>query len=69
MQWAQFYEQESPSRGLIVNMMETYFLLNVVHNDFTATDAIFEEFLGFALPKSHAGTAATSSADDTVESP
>ena len=38
------YDQDSPSRKLITEIMETYFLVNVVHNDFQAADAIFKGF-------------------------
>ncbi|OBZ74212.1 Methylenetetrahydrofolate reductase 2 [Grifola frondosa] len=34
LQWAKYYEPESPSRKLINNIMETYYLVNVVHNDY-----------------------------------
>ncbi|KAI5123516.1 hypothetical protein M0805_006676 [Coniferiporia weirii] len=44
-QWARFYEPESPARQLITDLMETAFLVNVVHNDFKSPDAIFKPFL------------------------
>lgn len=43
-QWATFYEPESPSRKLIDEVMTTYYLVNVVHNDFKKADAIFQPF-------------------------
>lgn len=43
-QWAKLYESESPSRQLISNLMETCFLVNVVHNDFHDPEAIFQPF-------------------------
>ncbi|KAF7968517.1 hypothetical protein HWV62_27559 [Athelia sp. TMB] len=43
-QWAQLYDAGSPSRKLICNLMETMLLVNVVHNDFQSSDAIFEPF-------------------------
>ncbi|KAI1796765.1 methylenetetrahydrofolate reduct [Ganoderma leucocontextum] len=43
-QWALFYEPESPSRKLIDEVMNTYYLVNVVHNDFKKADAIFQPF-------------------------
>lgn len=43
-QWAGLYEPDSPSRKLITELMETSFLVNVVHNDFRHSDAIFLPF-------------------------
>lgn len=51
VQWAQVYDHDSPSRKLITEMMETYFLVNVVHNDFTASDGIFKGFFEAASAK------------------
>jgi methylenetetrahydrofolate reductase (NADPH) len=45
LQWANLYDSGSPTRQVITNMMETYFLVNVVHNDFKDPDAIFRPFL------------------------
>jgi len=44
-QWALFYEPDSPSRKLITELMDTYFLVNVVHNDFKDGEAIYRPFL------------------------
>jgi len=43
-QWAKLYEPDSPSRKLISDIMDTSFLVNVVHNDFHDSEAIFEHF-------------------------
>lgn len=43
-QWANLYESDSPSHKLISDMMSKLLLVNVVHNDFTLPDAIFEPF-------------------------
>ncbi|KAG6832264.1 hypothetical protein H0H87_002160 [Tephrocybe sp. NHM501043] len=43
-QWAQIYEEGSPSRKLISELMETSSLVNVVHNDFQDPEAIFKPF-------------------------
>ncbi|GBE86652.1 methylenetetrahydrofolate reductase-domain-containing protein [Sparassis latifolia] len=43
-QWANYYEPDSPSRKLITNVMDTYLLVNVVHNDYRKPSAIFEPF-------------------------
>lgn len=43
--WAAFYEPESPTRRLLEHVFDTYFLVNVVHNDFKQPNAIFEPFL------------------------
>ncbi|KAF8757537.1 Methylenetetrahydrofolate reductase [Rhizoctonia solani] len=47
-QWAKIYEPESPSRKLIENMMDEYFLVNFVHNDFHDREAIFRPFFADA---------------------
>lgn len=44
LQWAQIYEPNSPSHKLITEMMNTFYLVNVVHNDFHNQDAIFTPF-------------------------
>ncbi|EKM50042.1 uncharacterized protein PHACADRAFT_264540 [Phanerochaete carnosa HHB-10118-sp] len=44
-QWAKYYEPDSPPRQLITKIMDTYFLVNVVHNDFKQPSAIFEPFI------------------------
>lgn len=44
-QWAKYYEPSSPTRALIDDVMDTYSLVNVVHNDYKRPDAIFEPFL------------------------
>ncbi|KAF8576478.1 methylenetetrahydrofolate reduct [Ramaria rubella] len=43
-QWANVYDPTSPSRNLIRDMMDTFFLVNVVHNDFKDAQAIFQPF-------------------------
>ncbi|EJU03439.1 methylenetetrahydrofolate reduct [Dacryopinax primogenitus] len=44
MQWASIYEPGSVSRKLIESMMETFYLVNIVHNDFQNPQAIFGSF-------------------------
>lgn len=44
-QWAQVYPPDSPSRKLISDIMDSSFLVNVVHNNFHDTNAIFTPFL------------------------
>lgn len=44
LHWANVYEPDSPSRRLINEIMDTYFLVNVVHNDFKDVGAIFVPF-------------------------
>jgi methylenetetrahydrofolate reductase (NADPH) len=58
MQWSKLYDQGSPSQTLIENMMESYTLVNVVHNDFRNPEAIFTPFYKAAeghkaLPNGH----------------
>lgn len=43
-QWGKYYEPDSPSRALITELMDTYYLVNVVHNDYKKPDALFEPF-------------------------
>lgn len=43
-QWAKLYEHDSPSQKLILELMDTCFLVNVVHNDFLDSEAIFKPF-------------------------
>lgn len=42
--WSRMYEPHSQPRKLIGEIMDTYYLVNVVHNDFTAAEAIFKPF-------------------------
>ncbi|TVY48767.1 Methylenetetrahydrofolate reductase 1 [Lachnellula cervina] len=44
MDWAHCYSNLSPSRNLIQNMMENWFLVNIVHNDFHQTHGLFRLF-------------------------
>jgi len=44
-QWAKLYEPDSPSCKLITELMDTSFLVNVVHNDFQDSESIFKPFL------------------------
>jgi len=50
-QWANLYEPTSPSRALIRNIMDTHFLVNVVHNDFKDPEAIFRPFFRIGASK------------------
>ncbi|KAI0640789.1 methylenetetrahydrofolate reduct [Trametes meyenii] len=43
-QWAKLYDPESSTRKLIDGVMDTYYLVNVVHNDYKKPHAIFEPF-------------------------
>ncbi|CAG8960999.1 hypothetical protein HYFRA_00002539 [Hymenoscyphus fraxineus] len=49
MDWAHCYSALSPSRQLIENMMETWYLVNIVHNDFHQTHGLFPLFDGLAV--------------------
>ena len=48
--WAKLYGQDSPTYKLLTSVFDSYFLVNVVHNDFKQDLAIFEPFLQDALP-------------------
>ncbi|EMD39140.1 hypothetical protein CERSUDRAFT_112818 [Gelatoporia subvermispora B] len=43
-QWAKLYDPDTPTRKLITNIMDSYLLVNVVHNDYKRPEAIFEPF-------------------------
>lgn len=47
--WAQCYDSNSQSRQLITGMMENWYLLNIVHNDFHSTHGIFDLFDGLQV--------------------
>ncbi|KAI9897030.1 hypothetical protein N3K66_008052 [Trichothecium roseum] len=47
--WAHCFESGTPSRGLIENIMNDWYLVNVVNNDFHQTHEIFEIFDGLEL--------------------
>ncbi|TVY36119.1 Methylenetetrahydrofolate reductase [Lachnellula subtilissima] len=50
MDWAHCYSNLSPSRNLIQNMMENWFLVNIVHNDFHQTHGLFRLFDELSVP-------------------
>ncbi|KAF4625932.1 hypothetical protein G7Y89_g12231 [Cudoniella acicularis] len=49
MDWAHCYSALSPSRQLIENTMETWYLVNIVHNDFHQTHGLFPLFAGLSV--------------------
>ncbi|TVY65533.1 Methylenetetrahydrofolate reductase [Lachnellula suecica] len=49
MDWAHCYSNLSPSRQLIQNMMENWYLVNIVHNDFHQTHGLFPLFDGLIV--------------------
>jgi len=50
-QWAHMYEPGSPTHRLLITTMETYYLVNVVHNDIKDPEAIFQPFYRAAHSK------------------
>ena len=44
-QWSNIYKPNSESQNLIRDIMNSYFLVNVVHNDFKNGQDIFKPFL------------------------
>lgn len=48
--WANCYPATSPSRHLISNVMDTWYLVNIVHNDFHVSNGIFPLFDGLTVP-------------------
>ncbi|KAG8818664.1 hypothetical protein FRC17_010755, partial [Serendipita sp. 399] len=51
VQWSNLYDAGSPTQKLIAEIMNTYTLVNVVHNDFRNPDAIFAPFYRAAETK------------------
>ncbi|KAF1812067.1 methylenetetrahydrofolate reduct [Eremomyces bilateralis CBS 781.70] len=47
--WANCYSATNQSRYVIEDMMDTYYLVNIVHNDFRKTEGIFPLFDGLGL--------------------
>ncbi|KAM5456663.1 methylenetetrahydrofolate reductase (NAD(P)H) met13 [Microsporum audouinii] len=47
--WAKCHDASSPSRKLIQNTMDTWYLFNIVNNDFHKTHDIFDLFKGLVL--------------------
>lgn len=45
MQWSKVYDAESRTRKVIEELMDSCYLVNVVHNDFTDREAIFRPFM------------------------
>lgn len=52
-EWANCYEQGSPTNYLLSDISRSWFLVNIVHNDFQDPDAIFSVFPSEAVPNSH----------------
>ncbi|KAG0131105.1 methylenetetrahydrofolate reductase-domain-containing protein [Tuber indicum] len=48
--WAKCYEADSASRHLIQEVMDTWFLLNIVDNDFYRSEKIYRLFDGMEVP-------------------
>ncbi|KAG8531684.1 uncharacterized protein KY384_003316 [Bacidia gigantensis] len=48
--WAHCHDHESISRKLIGEIMDTWYLVNIVDNDFHKSDAIYDLFDGMGIP-------------------
>ncbi|KAF2403346.1 methylenetetrahydrofolate reductase-like protein [Trichodelitschia bisporula] len=48
--WADCHSASTPTRYLIEDLMDTWYLVNIVHNDFRQKHAIFELFDGLVVP-------------------
>jgi methylenetetrahydrofolate reductase (NADPH) len=48
--WANCYAEATPSRHLISTIMDTWYLVNIVHNDFHVNNGIFPLFEGLSVP-------------------
>jgi len=55
MKWADIYQKDSQAHKTITGIMETSYLVNIVHNDFKDPEAIFQPFFkaGEEYAKSH----------------
>lgn len=49
MDWAHCHSLQSPSRHLIQSIMESWYLVNIVHNDFHQTHGLFPLFDGLSV--------------------
>lgn len=45
-EWANYYEEDSAARKLVQSVVESWYLINIVHNDFQQPEAIFRVFEG-----------------------
>lgn len=48
-QWSKCYNEDTPSRKLITEITESWYLVNIVHNDFRNTTGIFPLFNGLRV--------------------
>ncbi|KAH7120824.1 methylenetetrahydrofolate reductase 2 [Dendryphion nanum] len=48
--WAKCHASASPSRHVIESMMDTWYLVNIVHNDFHVKRGIYPLFEGLSVP-------------------
>ncbi|KAI0091645.1 methylenetetrahydrofolate reduct [Irpex rosettiformis] len=53
-QWAKLYEPDSQARKTITEVMDTHYLMNVVHNDYKKPEAIFAPFFKATENVAHA---------------
>lgn len=49
LDWAHCHDAATPSRHLLESTMENWYLVNIVHNDFTVEDGIFAIFKGLKV--------------------
>jgi methylenetetrahydrofolate reductase (NADPH) len=50
MEWARCYEAGTPSRTILDDVMNTWYLVNIVNNDFHRGETIFEVLKGLEAP-------------------
>ncbi|KAH6631899.1 methylenetetrahydrofolate reductase-domain-containing protein [Chaetomium tenue] len=50
MEWARCYETGTPSRSILDEVMNTWYLVNIVNNDFHRGETIFEVLKGLEAP-------------------
>ncbi|KAM5432411.1 methylenetetrahydrofolate reductase (NAD(P)H) met13 [Microsporum ferrugineum] len=65
--WAKCHDASSPSRKLIQNTMDTWYLFNIVNNDFHKTHDIFDLFKGLVLKDLDTEVSGTQPASEPVK--
>ncbi|EEQ29403.1 methylenetetrahydrofolate reductase (NAD(P)H) met13 [Microsporum canis] len=65
--WAKCHDASSPSRKIIQNTMDTWYLFNIVNNDFHKTHDIFDLFKGLVLKDLDTEVSGTQPASEPVK--
>lgn len=65
--WSKCHDAGSPSRKLIQHVMDDWYLLNIVDNDFHRSNAVFELFEGLEIKDLHVELPGKPSTNGTTE--